>query len=50
MNMQGRLELVVAKMQGKDTQMYTEMNSCPPKPLQASEDRARSRARVVFSL
>lgn len=33
-NMQGRLAGAVAKLQGKDTQMYSEMNSCPPKPLQ----------------
>ena len=40
-NVQGRLSAVVAKLQGKDTQIYTEMNSCPPKPLQVTEARAR---------
>lgn len=33
-NMRGRFELVWAKLQGKDTQIYREMNLCPPKPLQ----------------
>eukprot|EP00903_Cladosiphon_okamuranus_P021437 g19705.t1 len=36
-NMRGRLAGAVAKLQGKDTQMYWEMNSCPPKPLQVFE-------------
>lgn len=40
-NVQGRLSAVVAKLQGKDTQIYTEMNSCPPKPLQVTEARGR---------
>lgn len=29
-----RLDILSSKVQGKDTQIYTEMNSCPPKPLQ----------------
>eukprot|EP00752_Nemacystus_decipiens_P013370 g11837.t1 len=36
-SVQGQLSAVVATLRGKNSQIYAEMNSCPPKPLQVFE-------------